>query len=202
LRKLQGTINCSIFPVEDLDRLLKHRAADTPNRIRSKSLHIVLHAFIAVVSRPRDRALLVFTYHSINMSLNVALQSVAFYVLSCSTCAKINHRRKAKVQAKRERAEKHALETEQPGLYQHPSPFSTNPYWTEEIMMGPGPPKNKDKSGSKNASQRALNTAGQGSSYAGSTAMSSDPPSSPTAVTEGSRVSGEGWNRKRYQRED
>jgi hypothetical protein len=136
------------------------------------------------------------------MSLNVALQSVAFYVLSCSTCAKINHRRKAKVQAKRERAEKHALETEQPGLYQHPSPFSTNPYWTEEIMMGPGPPKNKDKSGSKNASQRALNTAGQGSSYAGSTAMSSDPPSSPTAVTEGSRVSGEGWNRKRYQRED
>jgi hypothetical protein len=136
------------------------------------------------------------------MSLNVALQSVAFYVLSCSTCAKINHRRKAKVQAKRERAEKHELETEQPGLYRHPSPFATNPYWTEEIMMGPGPPKNKDKGGSKNASQRALNTAGQGSSYAGSTAMSSDPPSSPTAVTEGSRISGEGWNRKRYQRED
>lgn len=68
--------------------------------------------------------------------------------------------------------------------------------------MGPGPPKKKDKGGSKNASQRALNTAGQDSSYAGSTAMSSDPPSSPTAVTEGSRISGEGWNRKRYQRED
>jgi hypothetical protein len=66
--------------------------------------------------------------------------------------------------------------------------------------MGPGPPKKNG--GSKNASQRALNTAGQGSSYAGSTAMSSDPPSSPTAVTEGSRLSGEGWNRKRYQRED
>ncbi|PMD48638.1 hypothetical protein L207DRAFT_415004 [Hyaloscypha variabilis F] len=136
------------------------------------------------------------------MSLDVALQSVAFYVLSCSTCAKINHRRKAKVQAKKERAEKHELETEQPGLYRHPSPFSTNPYWTEEIMMGPGPPKQKDKSGSKNASQRALNTAGQGSSYAGSSAMSSEPPSSPTADTEGSRLSGDGWNRKRYQRED
>ncbi|KAE8443072.1 hypothetical protein EG329_002395 [Mollisiaceae sp. DMI_Dod_QoI] len=134
------------------------------------------------------------------MSLHVALQSVAFYVLSCSTCAKINHRRKAKIQAKRERAEKHELETEQPGLYRHPSPFNTNPYWTEEIMMGPGPPK--QKSGGKNASQRALNTAGQGSSYAGSTAMSSEPPSSPTNVTEGSRVSGDGWNRKRYQRED
>ncbi|CZT48111.1 uncharacterized protein RSE6_08770 [Rhynchosporium secalis] len=133
------------------------------------------------------------------MSLDVAIQSVAFYILSCSTCAKISHRRKAKLQAKRERAEKHEMESEQPGLYRHPSPFSTNPYWTEEIMLGPGPPPKKG--GSKNASQRALNTAGQGSSYAGSTAMSSETPSSPTAV-EDSRVSGEGWNRKRYQRED
>ncbi|RDL42091.1 Uncharacterized protein BP5553_02070 [Venustampulla echinocandica] len=137
------------------------------------------------------------------MSLDVALQSVAFYVLSCSTCAKISHRRKAKVQAKRERAEKQDLETEQPGLYRHPSPFSTNPFWTEEIMMGPGPPKQKaDKSSSKNTSQRALNTAGQGSSYAGSTGMSTEAPSSPTTATEASRLSGDGWNRKRYQRED
>lgn len=67
-------------------------------------------------------------------------------------------------------------------------------------MMGPGPPPKKG--GSKNGSQRALNTAGPGSSYAGSTAMGSETPSSPTAVTEGSRISGEGWNRKRYQRED
>ena len=132
------------------------------------------------------------------MSIEVALQSVAFYVLSCSTCAKINHRRKAKVQAKRERAEKHELETEQPGLYRHPSPFSTNPYWDEEIMMGPGPPKKK---ADKNSSQRGLTTAGPGSSYANSSTMSTDAASSPTAV-EGSRISGEGWNLKRYQRED
>lgn len=105
------------------------------------------------------------------------------------------------MQAKKEREEKHVLEMEQPGLYRHPSPFSTNPYWTEEIMMGPGPPKKKgDKGGSKNASQRALNTAGPGSSYAGSGAASTDA-SSPTAV-EGSRISGDGWNLKRYQRED
>ncbi|KAI6715248.1 hypothetical protein JHW43_002225 [Diplocarpon mali] len=135
-----------------------------------------------------------------SMSLDVAIQSVAFYVLSCSTCAKISHRRKAKQQARRERAEKHALETEQPGLYRHPSPFSTNPYWTEEIMMGPGPPTKKG--GSKNGSQRVLNTARPGSSYAGSTAMSSETPSTTTAVTESSRLSGEGWNRRRYQRED
>ncbi|KAI9051104.1 hypothetical protein LZ554_005208 [Drepanopeziza brunnea f. sp. 'monogermtubi'] len=134
------------------------------------------------------------------MSLDVAIQSVAFYILSCGTCAKISHRRKAKQQARRERAEKHQLEMEQPGLYRHPSPFSTNPYWTEEIMMGPGPPPKKG--GSKNGSQRALNTAGAGSSYAGSTAMCSETPSSPTAFTEGSRISGDGWNRARYQRED
>ncbi|TVY87534.1 hypothetical protein LAWI1_G007441 [Lachnellula willkommii] len=134
------------------------------------------------------------------MSLDVALQSVAFYVLSCSTCSKISHRRKAKAQARKERAEKVELEIEQPGLYRHPSPFSTNPYWTEEIMMGPGPPKKNDKGSSKNTSQMALNNAE--SSYAGSTAVSTVPSSSPTAFTEGSRISGEGWNRKRYQRED
>ncbi|KAK6594034.1 hypothetical protein H4I96_10947 [Botrytis cinerea] len=136
------------------------------------------------------------------MSIDVALQSVAFYILSCSTCAKISHRRKAKEQAKRERVEKHALETEQPGLYRHPSPFSTNPYWTEEIMMGPGPPNKKGNKKDKNGSQRGLNTAGQGSSYASSAGMSTDTGSSPTIVEEGSRISGEGWNRKRYQRED
>ncbi|RDW88881.1 hypothetical protein BP6252_00913 [Coleophoma cylindrospora] len=138
------------------------------------------------------------------MSLDVALQSVAFYVLSCSTCAKISHRRKAKLQAKKERAEKHELETEQPGLYRHPSPFSTNPYWSEEIMMGPSLPKGKpDRTGSKNASTRALDPNGAGSSIASSGgALSTDAGSSPTAATEGSRISGEGWNLKRYQRED
>jgi hypothetical protein len=134
------------------------------------------------------------------MSLDVALQSVAFYVLSCSTCAKINHRRKAKIQAKRERAEKHELETEQPGLYRHPSPFSTNPYWAEEIRMGPGPPNKKLEKECKNTSQAALNT-GPGSSSANSASMSTGAASSPTVV-DTSQVSGEAWNRMRYQRED
>jgi hypothetical protein len=130
------------------------------------------------------------------MSLDVALQSVAFYVLSCSTCAKISQRRKTKATAKRERAEKQALETEQPGLYRHPSPFSTNQYWAEEIMLGPGPPKKKGAN--KNGSTRALNTAGAGSSVT-SAGWSTDAGSSPTIVE---RMSGENWNVKRYQRED
>lgn len=136
------------------------------------------------------------------MSFDVALQSVAFYVLSCATCSKIYHRRKAKQIAKRERAQKHALETEQPGLYHHPSPFNTNPYWDEEIMLGPGPPKKGDRGGSKNTSSRALNTAGQASSVTSSGGVSTDPASSATMVSTDQRISGEGWNRKRYQRED
>ncbi|TQS35610.1 hypothetical protein Golomagni_03965 [Golovinomyces magnicellulatus] len=114
------------------------------------------------------------------MSLDVALQSVAFYILSCSTCAKINHRRRAKSKAKRERAAKDVLKAEHPELYHHPSPFSTNQYWAEDIMMGPG----------------------QESISAGSITLKSEAPSSPTAVTEGSRISGDGWNIQRYQRED
>ncbi|OBT73942.1 hypothetical protein VF21_07470 [Pseudogymnoascus sp. 05NY08] len=134
------------------------------------------------------------------MSLGVGIQSVIFYVLSCSACSKISHRHKAKVEAKRERAEKQKLETDQPGLYHHPSPFNTNPFWDEEITLGPGPPSRKN--GSKNTSSRALHTAGNASSIAASVAPSSQAPSSPTIVPEDQRLSGDDWNRKRYQRED
>lgn len=135
------------------------------------------------------------------MSLGVGIQSVVFYVLSCSACSKISHRNKAKSEAKRERAEKKKLETDQPGLYHHPSPFNTNPFWDEEITLGPGPPNRK--TGSKNTSSRALHTAGNASSIAASDiAPSSQAPSSPTIVPEDQRLSGDDWNRKRYQRED
>ncbi|KAM0252091.1 hypothetical protein ACHAQJ_007888 [Trichoderma viride] len=91
------------------------------------------------------------------MSFPVALQSAIFYLLACTPCAEVRHRHKAKGQAKKERVEKAKLETEQPGLYRHPSPFNTNPYWQEEISMGPSLPK---KSASKNSSQRGLMSAG------------------------------------------
>ncbi|RKF54242.1 hypothetical protein GcM3_211013 [Golovinomyces cichoracearum] len=136
------------------------------------------------------------------MSLDVALQSVAFYILSCSTCAKINHRRRAKSKAKRERAAKDVLKAEHPELYHHPSPFSTNQYWAEDIMMGPGNPKKNDRGASRNITRRATDSPGQESVSGGSTTLKSEAPSSPTAVTEGSRISGDGWNIQRYQRED
>lgn len=87
------------------------------------------------------------------MSFPVAVQSAIFYIVACTPCAKARHRHKAKEIAKKERMEKAKLETEQPGLYRHPSPFNTNPYWQEEIDMGPSLPK---KSISKNSSQRGL----------------------------------------------
>lgn len=66
-------------------------------------------------------------------------------------------------------------------------------------MMGPNPIKKKGAK-CKNESQRDLNTAGVGSSMASSGAMSAGT-GSPSAMGE-SRISGEGWNRRRYQRED
>ncbi|TQV97111.1 hypothetical protein V2A60_000254 [Cordyceps javanica] len=95
------------------------------------------------------------------MSFPVALQSAVFYILACTPCAKVRHRQKARDVAKKERLEKAArLETEQPGLYQHPSPFNTNPYWQDEITRGPSLPK---KSASKNSSSRGLTSAGRDS---------------------------------------
>jgi hypothetical protein len=99
------------------------------------------------------------------MSISVAFQSVVFYVIACTPCAKVRHRQKARQQAKKERVEKARIEAEQPDLYRHPSPFSTNPYWGEEIQMGPSLPK-KGKGGndaSKSQSQRGLTSAGQDS---------------------------------------
>ena len=102
---------------------------------------------------------------------------------------------------KRERSEK-ALHEAEEGLQQHPSPFSTNPYWREEIALGPGPPQrkaNRDGKG-KPKDNRGLRTGGVGSSTDTGTSNAD------TIVEEeaGERVrdSGDGWNKKRYQRED
>jgi len=138
------------------------------------------------------------------MSLPVAIQSVLYYILSCSTCNKVIHRRKAKVQAQRDRAEKSKIEDEQPGLYRHPSPFRTNPYWDEEIALGPNPARKKTGKDCKTESTKALNgtATGNGSSITSSGAISLSGGSPTNTTTEGSRISGEGWNRKLYQREN
>ncbi|KAK2612414.1 hypothetical protein QQS21_001518 [Conoideocrella luteorostrata] len=138
------------------------------------------------------------------MSLPVAFQSAVFYFIACTPCAKVRHRHKAKAQAKKEREEKAKLETDQPGLYRHPSPFNTNPYWQEEINMGPSLPK---KSVSKNSSQRGLTSSGR-ESVALSMSEHTNVGDSRTnfndsVTTMPLDVISEDWNRRRgYQRED
>lgn len=135
-------------------------------------------------------------------------QSAVFYYFSCAPCAKISYHRRRRKQTKRARAESEKVATEmmEQGIYQHPSPFSTNIYWREEMVLGPGPPpKNRHRDRSKTESSRELRSGGVGSSSI--TGNSSD-----TVVEdEASRIiseaghgrrSGEDWNKRRYQRDD
>lgn len=141
------------------------------------------------------------------MSLPIAIQSAVFYFVACTPCSKIRHRQKAKAEAKKERAEKAKLVTEQPDLYQHPSPFNTNPYWESEIALGPSLPK---KAVSKNSSQRGLNSSGKDSDAPSVSECTNVPFDSRTNFGDSSTfVPGsdaglsDDWNRKRgYQRED
>ncbi|RYP15698.1 hypothetical protein DL765_005538 [Monosporascus sp. GIB2] len=132
------------------------------------------------------------------MSFCVALQSAIFYIAACTPCRQARHHQKSLERAKEERKEKERLRAEHPETYQHPDPFNTNPYWSEEIMMGPRIQARKYNS-SKNTSQRGLNSAGNDQpSVTGST---------PTVVHEDFALSqttsiSEDWNKKRYQRED
>ncbi|KAI1425361.1 hypothetical protein F5Y12DRAFT_382872 [Xylaria sp. FL1777] len=89
------------------------------------------------------------------MSFSVALQSVVFYVAACSPCHQAIHQRQLKQQAKKQR-EAQQEERAQLGGYQQPEPFSTNPYWSEEISMGPHIERKKYKS----PSQRHLTSSG------------------------------------------
>ncbi|CAK7264559.1 hypothetical protein SEPCBS119000_001058 [Sporothrix epigloea] len=99
------------------------------------------------------------------MALPVAIQSVVFYYLACTPCMSARTRYRAKKKFDRERKEREALEEDEPHRYRHPSPFSVNPYWQEEIMMGPSLPK-KGRAAKHNSSQRKLTSAGQDGSIA------------------------------------
>ena len=133
-------------------------------------------------------------------------QSAVFYYVSCAPCTKLAYRRKRRKENHRADAERAAFETEE-GVYRHPSPFSTNIYWREEMMLGPGPPPKKahrDRDKGKTESTRELGSGGVGSSTNTGTS------SADTVVVEDGgaveeqqeRRSDKGWNRRRYQRED
>ncbi|AEO65886.1 uncharacterized protein THITE_2065711 [Thermothielavioides terrestris NRRL 8126] len=95
------------------------------------------------------------------MSFLVAVQSAIFYFLACTPCHEFHHQHKTRQHAKRERQRKERIVMEQPHLYRHPDPFHTNPYWDEEIRMGPSLPKKRRGSEgiAKSLSQRRLTAA-------------------------------------------
>ncbi|KAI4869983.1 hypothetical protein F4820DRAFT_317006 [Hypoxylon rubiginosum] len=144
------------------------------------------------------------------MSFGVAVQSAIFYLVSCAPCLQARHHQQSKSRAKKERIEKARIQAENPGSYQHPDPFNTNPYWTEEIMMGPHIEAKKYTGGTKNTSHKRLNSSGKESTSVAGSSTRVDTPSlgsSHTAVAEEIKFSfsttlSDDWNRKRYQRED
>ncbi|KAI2472112.1 hypothetical protein F4781DRAFT_30013 [Annulohypoxylon bovei var. microspora] len=144
------------------------------------------------------------------MSFGVAVQSAVFYLVSCAPCLQAKHHQQSKAKAKKEREEKARIQAENPGSYLHPDPFNTNPYWSEEIMMGPRIQSKKYNDGrSKNTSQKRLSSPGKESTSAAgsSTQVNSMSPGSSRTAVEGGKLSfsttySDDWNRKRYQRED
>ncbi|KAL8828618.1 MAG: hypothetical protein Q9170_006529 [Blastenia crenularia] len=137
-------------------------------------------------------------------------QSAVFYYVSCAPCNELAYRRRRRKGAARSKVGNEMEE----GLYPHPSPFSTNVYWREEMALGPGPPqkkKNRDRERQQRARGLAASQEGQRDLVTGSSAdtgtSSADTvtgSSSLQGVTEfeQERRSGENWNRRRYQRED
>lgn len=94
---------------------------------------------------------------------------------------------------------------EQPDLYHHPEPSATNPYWSEEIVLGPGPPPRRTGRKALNGSQRGITTAGThstGPSRGGSSLDMNHPETTDPTRTSDDTLSGDNWNRRRYQRED
>ncbi|MCJ1357723.1 MAG: hypothetical protein MMC33_007719 [Icmadophila ericetorum] len=132
-------------------------------------------------------------------------QSAVFYYVSCAPCTQYNDKRRRRTESRRTKAEKEAIEATQPEIYRHPSPFSTNIYWREEMALGPGPPKKGNKQrGSRAGSSRELTTGSVGSSTGGSSldttlVVDSLEGDGPLDTESRSEI---GWNRRRYQRPD
>ncbi|KAG8533477.1 uncharacterized protein KY384_002260 [Bacidia gigantensis] len=134
-------------------------------------------------------------------------QSALFYYVSCAPYTKYAERRKKKTEAKGAREER--KENEKLGIFQHPLPSERNPGWNEEIRVGPGPPPNRMTKAEKKKRRllklkppgaRDIESAGDSSTATGVTSVG---PGDEAATSQDiSRSSEEGWNRRRYQRED
>ena len=93
------------------------------------------------------------------------------------------------------------MELDQPGEYAHPYPTGTNPFWQEEIALGPGPPPRRAKR-SNTSSQKGIKRAGTQSTIVSQSLSSNEGAlDDPLRMSQDS-LDDDNWNRKRYQRED
>lgn len=124
-----------------------------------------------------------------------------FHYASCAPCTGYTEERKRRRAAKRARKIKEKLQLENPDAYHHPEPTGTNPYWDEEIRMGPGPPPRRARRTNTGAS-RAITTAGTQSSVVSKAGSSIEAERANTLRLSDDTLEDDNWNRKRYQRED
>ncbi|GAP82633.2 hypothetical protein SAMD00023353_0101670 [Rosellinia necatrix] len=71
------------------------------------------------------------------MSFGKALQSVAFYLVSCTPCHQAQHKRRLKKVAREQRRARQRRFRETGLEDYHIEAFATNPYWATEIDAGP-----------------------------------------------------------------
>ena len=129
-------------------------------------------------------------------------QSAIFWYVSCAPCFAHAYQRKRQKESRQNKLEKEAQEKQQTGVYLHPSPFNTNPYWEEEIVAGPGPPPFKKGHRIKTESSKRLHTGRTESSLGEISADITVATSLEISVDEQSEADALGWNRKKYQRAD
>lgn len=92
---------------------------------------------------------------------------------------------------------------EEPEAYHHPEPTGTNPYWGEEIALGPGPPPRRARrTNTGNGSTRGTAKVGLQSTVVSQNGSSLDSDRAKDLRLSDDTINDDTWNLKRYQRED
>lgn len=129
------------------------------------------------------------------------VQSAVFHYASCAPCTGYSDGRKRRKAARAARKVKDKLHLDDPNTYHHPPPTGTNPYWDEEIRMGPGPPPRRARR-TNTGSTRRITTSGTQSSALSKGGSSMEGDGADDMRLSDDTIEDETWNHKRYQRED
>lgn len=148
------------------------------------------------------RCLTVLLACRLNPPANHPRQSAIFHYASCAPCTGYADGRKRRREAKLARKAREKLVLEQPGAYHHPEPTGTNPYWGEEIALGPGPPPRRARRTNTGSTQGARTKVGLQSTVVSQNGSSLDGDRAKDLRLSDDTIDDDTWNLKRYQRED